>query len=170
MIEYLTYVSNKIFIKGLFWKHVWVMSPQCQVWHMIVEPDSENESFADVTQGDSESPKSWLESALMSQSPVLESQSGLSGDLGFWHNLRSVLLHISKYIYSQVAFPCTGSEFIQYVKRVNFTGVSGGLVGFNKNGDPSQSSYEILQYKSTVGAGGYSLQTVWFQWLRSSDY
>ncbi|XP_071790598.1 uncharacterized protein [Asterias amurensis] len=53
-----------------------------------------------------------------------------------------------------------GSEFVQYVKRVNFTGVSGGRVAFDENGDPLQSFYEILQYKSTVIADGYSLQVV----------
>ncbi len=69
------------------WKYVTrVTSPRGQVRVMIVESESESESFADVTRVKSESPKLWLETD-SSPSPGLESYNSDK----IWKNIHHFL-------------------------------------------------------------------------------
>ncbi|XP_022103854.1 uncharacterized protein LOC110986355 [Acanthaster planci] len=53
-----------------------------------------------------------------------------------------------------------GSEFIDFIKRVNFTGIDGRTISFDKNGDPAIQVFDVLQFKSTSPPNMYYFQTV----------
>ncbi|XP_038059728.1 uncharacterized protein LOC119730772 [Patiria miniata] len=54
-----------------------------------------------------------------------------------------------------------GSEFIDYIRQVNFTGIEGRAISFSdENADPANQFYEVLQFKSTGTPNTYSFQKV----------
>ncbi|XP_038059729.1 uncharacterized protein LOC119730773 [Patiria miniata] len=53
-----------------------------------------------------------------------------------------------------------GSEFIDFIRQVNFTGIGGRAISFNENDDPANQFYDVMQFKSTGTPNAYSLQKV----------
>jgi metabotropic X receptor len=57
--------------------------------------------------------------------------------------------------------PIEGTELLKYLRKVNFTGLSGDMFNFDPNGD-GPSRYNIIHFKQTNSGK--------FQWIKVGEY